>query len=310
MRRALRSEQGQVLPLAAFFLVTVLLGVAALAIDFGVWYTKSRQVQSVADAAALAAGQDLPGSPSAAVGAAESYAADNDGTLAGAPVISATDLPNDTVTVAATGQAPAVFARIFGISSITVHAHASAQAAGVGWVPGHGIEQDGTGKPIPFAVGSDTVEATPLDQPTTLSYGPSAAVAGGQFGLVDFADAKGGTPPKTVADWLENGFSGTLGPGDYGGITGNKFMPQAVRDAMDDVVAAGKPLLLPVFSGTNGASGGPMTYTVVGWAAFVPTGYDASGSTTTLSGSFVHLETTTQGGPGEYFGVGQVKLTK
>ena len=49
-----RQEKGQILMLAAL-LATVMLGMVALVVDVGFWYSERRQVQNAADEATLAA---------------------------------------------------------------------------------------------------------------------------------------------------------------------------------------------------------------------------------------------------------------
>src|SRR5581483_8960273 len=60
--RTMRAEGGQILPLLALGLLAVLLVVAALVVDFGRAYVVKRQLQAVADAAALAGAQALASS--------------------------------------------------------------------------------------------------------------------------------------------------------------------------------------------------------------------------------------------------------
>jgi hypothetical protein len=309
----LRSESGQVIPFVGVVLLATLLGVCALAIDMGVWYKTSRHAQGVADAAALAAVQDLPGDPAAAQADAVAYAQANGGTVDGAPAVTTTDAPDDTISVRAVEQAPAFFARVFGIDSATVHAIASAQVSAASIIKQEDESADGTGRPLPLVISVDSAPSPGcncLDEPVTLTYGPSAAIAGGEFGLLDFANANGGTPPQTVGDWIANGYPGDLGPGDYQGVTGNKTVPPAVDGAMQELAAIHPTVVLPVYSGTNGASGGQTIYTIVGWAAFKIDSWDASGSTTTLRGSFQTLHTESTGPTTKYFGVGSVRLTK
>jgi len=98
-----------------------LLGVAALAIDCGLWVVNRSQVQGAADAAALAGASGVPGG----WGTADSYAsgeypkigqgADNVG------IAQTTDLQaNDSVTVTASRSVPTDFANLFGIHSVSV----------------------------------------------------------------------------------------------------------------------------------------------------------------------------------------------
>jgi len=301
VRARLRSESGQVIPFTGLVLLVVLLGVSALVIDVGVWLNRDRHVQNVADAAALAGAADLPAQAGAAAGDAATYARINGGTLAGVPVVTA-----DTVTVAVTEQAPTFFARAFGFDSATVHASATAQVDGASSINGSGIDADGTGKPVPFAISESTWTSTGLDTPVTLTFGPANPTGHGNFGIVDFANGHGGTPPKTIAGWITNGYPGQLGVGSYSGVPGNKY--NAIRGAIASLV--GKTVTVPVFSTTNGLSGANLTYTVVGWAAFTITAADAGGSATTISGSFVSLHVEQSGPPAQYFGVGAVRLTK
>src|SRR5262245_9222767 len=78
--RPLRAQQsGQVLVLAAVGMVAIC-GMAGFVIDVGVWYQAHRKQQSIADAAALAAANDLPTSTAQATADAASFASKNGGT--------------------------------------------------------------------------------------------------------------------------------------------------------------------------------------------------------------------------------------
>lgn len=302
----LRSESGQVIPFVGIVLLATLLGVCALAIDVGVWFKASRHAQSVADAAALAGAQDLPSDPGAAVADAQAYATKNDGTLDATPVVSGT-----TVTVHASETAPSYFARFLGIGAKTVGATATAEAVGICKVNGSGFASDGTGRPLPLVISADAVRSTPVGLPTALELGPADAVAGGQFGLLDLDNTSGGTSPGTLGNWIANDYPGTVSCGSIQGVTGNKFNSPQVLDPLAQAAASNKVVLLPVYTGTNGASGGQMTYDIGGFAAFRPTSFTANGSSSTLYGSFVHLDVGVQGTTtGPYFGVGHMRLTK
>lgn len=79
--RRMRSERGQALPLLALAMF-VLIGFSGLAIDLGrVWVAK-QQLQRAVDAAALAAGQDLPNSTNA-YSAAVKYSGTGDNPVGG-----------------------------------------------------------------------------------------------------------------------------------------------------------------------------------------------------------------------------------
>lgn len=317
MRRTLQSgESGQVVALLPVLLTVVLLGVAALAIDVGAWLTASRHVQGVADAAALAAVQDLPSSVAAAQADATAYAASNDGTLDGQPVVSSSSptTPNDTVSVKAKETVPAFFARLLGLGDVTVHATASAQVAAASIIQQDDVQSDGTGRPLPFAISKDEAPSPGcncFDKPESFCIGPHCPVGPGQFGTVDFANAKGGTPPSTVAGWVTNGYPGDLAPGLYFGVPGNKANPPEVSDAMAAVAAKHLTVLLPVYDpATSGGDGANFQYNVIGWAALKVDSWVNDHSEQYINGSFQVLQTNTHGKSSQYFGVGHVKLTK
>ena len=138
MREA-RGERGQVLLVMTLALVA-LLGIGAFAIDIGYAYYAKRQLQSAADAAALAGAQDLP-TASTAIATATSYAAANTPpnltgltftytTKCTATAIIATGCvdtvnPNELV-VTGTASTNTWFAKLFGIDHFNVATHANA----------------------------------------------------------------------------------------------------------------------------------------------------------------------------------------
>ena len=152
---SLRNERAQVLPLLALMMVG-LLSVAALVIDLGNAYVSYRELQSSSDAAALAAAQGLP-SGATALSNAASYSSLSGGLNARSNLKNAqwastaypkfeclTALTNQGIACVDTGlgsTANAVqvkqqanvstyFARIFGISSMTITTTATAAMRG------------------------------------------------------------------------------------------------------------------------------------------------------------------------------------
>ena len=128
--RLASDQQGQALVLSAVFL-TVLLGMAAVAIDVGTWFQADRAAQATADAAALAAAQELPAHPSSSKALAEQYATKNGGGLKTVAFGSAA-APNDTVTVEVERPSAGFFSQVVGVDSVTVAAKASARASQLG----------------------------------------------------------------------------------------------------------------------------------------------------------------------------------
>ena len=108
-------------------LLTMILASAALAIDLGSFYSAQTKAQSAADAAALAAAQDLGGSGSAT--------ATSDGTT-----IALTNYPGATVSVSepttneakvtVSASSPSYFGQALGLSSARVSASATAAVTG------------------------------------------------------------------------------------------------------------------------------------------------------------------------------------
>jgi Flp pilus assembly protein TadG len=128
-------ERGQILPLLACVMV-ILLGLTGLAIDYGMAAVTRSNLQSAADAAALAAAQELP-DPAGAVAKARDYTGKNgftDGTD-GVTVSVVTPYNGDPekIEVTITSSVPTAFMRALGIESTGVSARAVATcAAGAG----------------------------------------------------------------------------------------------------------------------------------------------------------------------------------
>jgi hypothetical protein len=109
--------------------MVVILGMAAMAIDVGMFLQERRDLQNAADAAALAGAQDLPTSPTNAVADATTWAEENGigaGELEGVAV-STTYVDNDTITVQVKRDVPWLFARVLGRGSDTMRADATAR---------------------------------------------------------------------------------------------------------------------------------------------------------------------------------------
>jgi Putative Flp pilus-assembly TadE/G-like/von Willebrand factor type A domain len=133
--RRTRSEEGQSLIIVVLFL-TVLLGFCAVCLDVGHAYLAQRRLQSSADAAALAAAQELPDISSARSFAA-TYGSGGSNKPAGVDDVQMTVTtrciasipgcaPANAVVVKESGTVTTAFAKIFGINDFTVHASATA----------------------------------------------------------------------------------------------------------------------------------------------------------------------------------------
>jgi Flp pilus assembly protein TadG len=259
--RRLRDDRGSVLAVTVVFIV-VLLGVAALVIDVGSWFTAQRGLQSAADAATLAAAQDLPDT-GAATSAATTYAAANvTGLDPWAPAFPSTS----TVSISLSKSAPGFFSKFVGINAMTVHAHAKATVgvpAGVKYV-------------APIAVKNTAACAftsTSCFGATKQLNFDESNLTSSKFGLVRL-DCAGNTATSCsssstgssqLIDWIDNGFGSTLSSHKwYAGVTGQKIGP--LSSALSNAGNVGKMLLFPVFDNADQTAG---AFHVIGFAAYI-----------------------------------------
>lgn len=277
-RNRLRRESGQTIVLLVLFLFA-LIAMAGAVIDVGAWFRADRQLQSVADSAALAAAQELPDNTGTATTKAIQYAAKNGGTLGAAGVkYSATTVANDTVAVSISKAAPTVFTKLFGIQSVTVHASAKARSSALGRAK--------YVAPIAVDIKHPMLQCKPepcFDQATTLDLTKTGP---GAFRLLNLDDTKGGTGQKILADWILNGYQDYLPLDWYFQDAGAKFNASEVVSALNARI--GTELLFPVYDAVTG-SGSNLEYHVVGWVGFVMTSFTASGSSGTIDGHFTEV---------------------
>jgi Flp pilus assembly protein TadG len=272
---------GQAYVLTILFLV-VLLGMAAAVLDVGSWYRAQRALQATVDSAALAGAQKLPESSGEATALANDYAAKNGG---GSITVkfSSQVVQNDTITVDGTKPAPGFFAKVFGVKSVTVRAHASARTGG--------ITQAKYVVPIVVDEKHPKLQCNPnpCSGATELNYqhlkSNGSPDGSGNFGFINLT-GDGGVGTSDLEKWITNGFDKYLGLGDYDARTGNPFSSSHVDDVLDARI--GDILLFPVYRKITGTGTGAK-YQIVGWAAFRLTGIDVHGSNEKLFGEFVDV---------------------
>jgi Flp pilus assembly protein TadG len=284
----IREEHGQAIIFPAFMLA-FLLGMSGFVLDVGNWYQSQRAAQAVADASALAAAQALPGDTTDATAQALNYAKLNGGVLAASDITYSTgDEPNDTVTVKVNKTEPTYFAKLFGINSVTVHTTATARA----------FKLAEAQYAAPFAIVNTQPQlAGPgcpcYHVPTTLDL---EKVGPGGFKIINIDGSRGGNGgPGTMADWIQNGFSGDMALGWFYSMPGAKFNSSQVKDALD--ARLNTDMLFPIYDAIQG-NGANLQYHVIGWAAFKPTSYTFHGNSGTISGSFDHVTWSGVGGTG------------
>jgi Flp pilus assembly protein TadG len=260
MRQLRRCERGQAIVLMVLFL-TFLLGCLALVLDVGSWFRSQRQLQSAADAAALAAAQALPNRPGDASALAQEYATKNASDLSSADYAIGTDLvTNDRITVHVTRDAPGFFARLFGIDSVRVGATAIAQAKMM--AEAKHVAPIAVRNTHPMLGGA----GCPCFGPAYETTIPLRSAAPGGFALVDLSgNGNGITGNDAIAEWIRNGYPDSLPVGKYLSDPGAKFNNSQIQDALNSRI--GSVLLFPVYD-TYGGGGANAAYHVIGWAAF------------------------------------------
>lgn len=192
-------------------LLTALLASAALAIDLGSFYSAQTKAQSAADAAALAAAQDLGGSGSAT--------ATSDGTT-----IALTNYPGATVTVAepttneakvtVNASSPSFFGKALGLTSARISASATAAVTGgsrictsasISCLSIFAMSTSCTTNPVNFTGGGDDITGG------VWSNGSISVGGGGSdFGAVNYGNGSGCKVSPSEYEQQNNSF--TSGP--------------------------------------------------------------------------------------------------
>jgi putative Flp pilus-assembly TadE/G-like protein len=272
----LRRESGQTMVMAAIFMV-VLLGMAGMVLDVGSWFRQQRVSQATVDSAALAGAQKLPTDPTAARALASSFAAKNGGVAGATFTVSSKWTPNDMITVTQSGSGAGFFSRLFGVSTVTVHAHASAITE---------IPTEVTGvAPIAVDIKHPMLSGPGcpcFNVPTQIPLGKKGVP--GAFGLIDLnQEDNGNAGSSTLADWVTSGYDSYLPLGSYDSDPGAKFDSSQIQGAL--VSRYGTDLLFPVYDAING-QGSNALYHIIGWVSFHITLTQAHGNEGTLTGYF------------------------
>jgi putative Flp pilus-assembly TadE/G-like protein len=328
----LHEEKGQTLVLFVV-LLTGLVVLLAFVVDVGGWLGTQRRLQSVADAAALAAIQtgQVPVSPAIDDGwAILQYG------QSGLP---------DSVTVTARHDAPIIFGGVAGIPKFTEQVTATAKAAAASTLSNSTLIQvagapGGTAPYVtPIVVNACIFSATPcpgagngfsssdcfLSSPgCDLNFDASDS-GGSLFGIanISFVAARA----NTFSNWMLCAKVSSCAPGS---ISGNSTCPQACPAQLTRGVSSnravqamnstiGKTLIFPVFDSFDQSTN---EYHIVGFSAFVvtTTQFDNTKGTgnwqandKVIHGSFSKYTLAasfgTSGGAGQDFGVRAIGLT-
>jgi secretion/DNA translocation related TadE-like protein len=313
-----QAQKGQATVITVVFLV-VLLGMAALVLDVGSWYRAKRDAQRAADAAALAGAQALPnGSTANAQTLAQQFASKNGGIGTGSVSFSTKFYPNDTITVSVKRTSPGFFAKLFGFRSVNVGGTATARSEPVNQANGVApVTVNWRHSLLHCSGGGKNITCNPdfgPSFPTTLDledlHAPGNGDKAGAFGLINLDQNSGGNVGAgTLADWLLHGYDGYLPLGSYNSAPSANFNNSQFTSAMTQML--GTELLFPVYRVLKGP-GSNALYDIIGWVGFVPTSFDPSGSSGTITGYFkeyiadgVQVD---KGGGGPDLGVHKVEL--
>jgi len=284
MRPPIKNERGQAIVLTVIAL-TMVLGMAALAVDVGSWFREDRRAQATADAAALAGAQVLAFNGTGAARAlALDYADRNGGGVEEDDVTFESQLgPGDTIVVQAKRTTPGFFAKIFGIDSVDVHAKAKARVA----VPSSARYV------APIAVNRFhpmlSCEPPPCTDLTEIEladlHKPGGGDAAGDFSLLDLRQGGDGTVGESeAADWMTDGYDELMPLGIYDAIPSAMFNGDQFQDALASVL--GKEILLPVYLPPVVRSGSTADFNIVAWVGFVPTQVVGRGAAARIRGHF------------------------
>jgi len=304
--RLLKEESGQAIVLLAL-VFTLLCGLAALSIDVGYMALAKAELQNAADAAVMAAAQELPDNPDQAITCAQAYANVNGESSDDVRVTIGED--NKSISVAINRTVPMSFANILGTKAADLSADATAKtgiAASVPWIVPFVI-------PKPPQFNYDEVYVMRM-------YGP------GNF--IDYPNANGSTPAgyppgykypydwradpiygrytlsnpypyqfdymnvyiekntnfSDYINWLENGYHDTFSinqqmyyyaPSSGGRESVNAFARRVERDSNTDYTKAkvgdGRVILIPIVDkilSRNTSQRGNIPVTIIGFAGF------------------------------------------
>jgi Flp pilus assembly protein TadG len=246
----LRSDSGQ----AMLFVVVALLGLVglvSLVVDGGSWFRTQRQVQTAADAAALAGAQNLPIDQTGARSTAISYAQQNFSGIAAPTITFPSAAEIDVV------AAKPVNGIILPALNATARAHARAQVSAPSSLK----------NVAPIAVYKDyaciVTNPTCFGQTVVLGFDEDNPFdpTKSKFGLLDL-DRDGSAGSGDMKNWLDNGYPDFLPINTtYPPANGEK---NGIKSQLQSAADAHRVLLFPVYDTATAAG-----YHVIGWAAFV-----------------------------------------
>lgn len=292
---------------------TVLLCLAAIAVDTGFLGVQRATLQSAADLAALAGAQSLPDSPEAARATVYAYLAANGAGDADSQVVIGDH--HTRLSVRLQRDVPVFFARLLGFHVIRVSVQATAAgepvAAATNLVPWGPEAQD-------FVYGREYVlkEAPP--------EGGSDGCCQGNFQIVNLS---GSMNPEDYTDWVANDYHGSVlratdslatGPGNLGnhtpqGLRRRQERAEGYRCTPDDLDPHCPMIVVAPVVNTYEDVNGRSTVVIQGFASFLISRWDIDNAgQTTVYGIFLQRILPAAGGGGRagYYGLTNVALVR
>jgi Flp pilus assembly protein TadG len=280
--RRLTAEDGSIAIMVGLLLV-VLVGIGSLVLDVGNLFWERRQLQNSADAAALAAAQDLTSGEDAATALATARTFADENNTRGAHVAPPgspdpgffVDTNSVTVTaqtgsVAAPGELQSFLASVIGVDTYATEATATASwgfIGGAATVPltFSRCEWDfmtgGSVAGLPTDVRTVYFHSSQTAQSINTCGGPANQDHPGGFGWLD---PQGGQ----CEAYVENGQVAT----DVGNNVPNECSAAYLQSLV------GQTVIMPIFSSVTGGPGNNAIYVIDGFAALEVTGFRFSGN--------------------------------
>ena len=286
LKARMKRDSGQAMVFVVFALMGLVL-MTGLVVDGGSWRRTQRQVQTAADAAALAGAQDLPVDATAS-STAVSYAQRNFSGIAAPTVTFPTDSPcaaHACIDVRAAQPVSGIFLRAI---NATARAHARAMVS----VPS--MMKNVAPVAVKNTVACAVTNPSCYGQTVTLTFDESN-VSSSNIGLIDLSchstastacPSNAGVGGSTLKDWIETGYADALPANQWYNVkTGETIGP--VKQGFTDRV--GVALFFPVFDTVATSGGSAYYFHIIGWAAFVidPSGVTWTSQKRQLTGHFV-----------------------
>jgi hypothetical protein len=266
--------------------IAALLGIAALVLDLGTWFRNQRDLQAVADSAALAGAQELPEDTSLARSRAIEYATKNGGNSPGITFSSSGGGAPNTIRVQLERPAPGFFAKVFGVNSVQIRAHAAARStypSMVRWVAPITVNEkhpmlNCNPPPSCWNPGHEAwIELEHLHK-------PGSGDASGSFALLSLDNSD--VDANTLADWLLKGYDEYIGPGDFRSAPSANFNNGQFQSALER--RKGTEMLFPIYRKVSG-SGSTAKYEIIGFVGFVVLEVQGGGAAQKLRGYFTRV---------------------